>query len=163
MADALPEPLVAYLAERDAQRANAVDDFLNRLTPRERALIKQIAVMGYVQGVRHPNGERIPNNTPLLAQVIDACFSFPDLYPTITGIARGDSQPVTRVEWFVECRQPDGSWSQCGSTTTDAEEASIRLGAHQKAMDFEFRVSRRVTSVVTEVSVTEMLPSDEEP
>lgn len=162
MSHGLPDFLVDYLVQRDNQRAQAVDDFLDKLTKRERALIMQIAVMGYVQGVRHPEGERIPSNGPLLAQVIDACFAFPDTYPTVTGIAHGNSEPVTRVEWFVEREHPEGSWSQCSNTTTDPEQASIWLGAHQKAMDFEFRVSRRVTSTVTEVSVTEILPPDEE-
>jgi hypothetical protein len=79
----LPAALVAYLAERDAQRADAVTDFLAGLTDRERALVKDAAVMGYVQGRRHLEGELHPKDGWVLATVIDACFAFPDLYPAI--------------------------------------------------------------------------------
>ena len=43
------------------------------------------AVMGYVRGSMHPRGEEIPLNADILADVINACFAFPHLYPTITG------------------------------------------------------------------------------
>lgn len=85
MAHLTDDFLFGYLAEREAQRADAVSDVLARLTDRERALIKDVAAMGYVQGMRHPQGERVPKDGPILAQVIDACLAFPDLYPAISG------------------------------------------------------------------------------
>lgn len=81
----LPEPLVAYLEQRDTDRANAVTAKLASLTDWERALIKDAAAMGYVQGMRHPQGEEYPGDVNVLPLVIDACLSpaFADLYPAI--------------------------------------------------------------------------------
>lgn len=79
----LPDALVAYLAKRDAQRADDVATFLATLTDRERALVKDAAVMGYVQGRRHPQGEKHPKDSWVLATVVDACLAFPDLYPAV--------------------------------------------------------------------------------
>lgn len=84
MSDALPEPLVTYLLNRDAQRVAHVAAVLGALTGRERALVKEAAVMGYVQGMRHPAGEKCPPDRAILAEVIDACLAFPDLYPTLS-------------------------------------------------------------------------------
>lgn len=81
----LPAAYVAYLADREADRVTAVTDLLASLTDRERALVKDAAVMGYVRGTMAPKGERIPKDGLILAEVIDACQSFPDLYPAITG------------------------------------------------------------------------------
>ncbi|MEU1078188.1 hypothetical protein ABZ404_36990 [Streptomyces sp. NPDC005878] len=93
MADALvPEPaadpLLCYLAKREAARVVRVQAFLDSLNPRERALMKEVAVMGYVRGTLHPAGETVPKEDAILAQVIDACFAFPDLYPAIAVIER---------------------------------------------------------------------------
>lgn len=83
----LPEPLVTYLAQRDAARAEAVASVLGALTDRERALIKEAAVMGYVRGTMHPKGEKHPKDSAVLAEVVDACLAFPDLYPAINFVA----------------------------------------------------------------------------
>jgi hypothetical protein len=158
----LPEFLVTYLADRDAQRSQAVTDFLAKLTARETILMMEAAVMGYVQGIRHPDGERCPKNMPILTQVIDACFAFPDLYQTVNAVAEADTHHESRVEWFVECQQSDGSWSRCGSPVTDPEQAANQMAAHRRAMDFEFRVSQRITTVVTDIRVTDMLVEEDE-
>ncbi|GAA0637505.1 hypothetical protein GCM10009535_12380 [Streptomyces thermocarboxydovorans] len=86
-AHGLPDYLVAYLAQRDAQRANAVADVLGALTDRERALIKDAAVMGYVRGRMHPDSEAHPKDSAVLAEVIDACLAHPDLYPAVAAVA----------------------------------------------------------------------------
>lgn len=83
MADILPEFLVTCLEQRDTARFDAVNDTLASLTERERALVKDAAVMGYVRGMTHPLGERIPRDRAILAEVIDACLAFPDLYPAV--------------------------------------------------------------------------------
>ena len=83
MPDAIPKPLLTYLAKRDADRDDAVDTFLASLNDRERALVRDAAVMGYVQGRRHPASEPHPKDSLALATVIDACLAFPDLYPAI--------------------------------------------------------------------------------
>jgi hypothetical protein len=85
--------MVNYLAERDAQRARAVDDFLDRLTPRERALFHDAAVMGYVQGLMRDREEGCPKDSTVMALVADACFAFPDLYPAVDSVRRAEEQP----------------------------------------------------------------------
>lgn len=76
--------LIDYFAQRAADRLNVVTDTLSTLTERERLLVKEAAVMGWVQGMRHHN-QKIPGDRQVLCTVIDACISFSDLYPTITG------------------------------------------------------------------------------
>ncbi|MGA4867476.1 hypothetical protein ACPB9J_33115 [Streptomyces lavendulocolor] len=83
---ALPAPLLAYLEQRDAARADAVRTFLTALTDRERALIRDAAVMGYVRGRMHPAGEEHPKDSAVLVEVVDACLAFPDLYPAVNAV-----------------------------------------------------------------------------
>lgn len=86
-AHGLPSYLVEYLAQRDAQRADAVADVLGSLTDRERALVKDAAVMGYVRGRMRPQSEAHPKDSAVLAEVIDACLAHPDLYPAVAASA----------------------------------------------------------------------------
>ncbi|MFI8942695.1 hypothetical protein [Streptomyces syringium] len=88
MTDALPEHLVRYFAQREAARAERVRAFLDGLTAREHALAQDAAVMGYVRGSMHPRDEKVPLSADILADVIDACFAFPDLYPAVATIER---------------------------------------------------------------------------
>lgn len=88
----IPEPLLAYLAQREAARANAVTAFLDSLTDRERGLVHDAAVMGYVQGLMRDRAEGCPKDSRVMALVVDACLALPDLYPTISG-ARQDEPP----------------------------------------------------------------------
>jgi hypothetical protein len=44
--------------------------------------------MGYVRGSMHPKNEEIPLNKAILADVVNACFAFPDLYPAVATIER---------------------------------------------------------------------------
>lgn len=149
MTEALPEQLVTYFAKREAERATAVTQFLAKLTPRERALVTQAAVMGYVQGVRHPDGERIPKNAPLLNQVIDACFAFPDLYPAINAVARYTIDVQDSLDYFIQCQQPDGSWSQATGPRNDLPDANEELARQRDHRpDCTFRVVQRQSSVV---------------
>lgn len=87
----LPDALLAYLAQRDDYRARAVAEILSGLTERERLLVKEAAVMGWVQGMRH-HDLKYPGDRQALATVVDACISFPDLYPTITSYEPDDDQ-----------------------------------------------------------------------
>lgn len=91
MATPLPAALVSYLEQRDAERADAVRDFLGSLNDRERALMRDAAVMGYVQGRRHIEGQPHPKDSAVLAMVVDACFAFSDLYPGVSSDAMADA------------------------------------------------------------------------
>jgi len=84
MSDTLPEPLLTYFAQREAARADAVTAFLASLTPRERGLFHDAAVMGYVQGLMRDRSEGCPKDSQVMALVVDACLAFPDLYPTVS-------------------------------------------------------------------------------
>jgi hypothetical protein len=96
MSDVLPEQLVTYLAARDAQRADAVSVFLASLTDRERGLVHDAAVMGYVQGLMRDREEGCPKDSAVMRLVVDACSAFPDLYPTIgVGPVRPDEEATT--------------------------------------------------------------------
>jgi hypothetical protein len=82
----ITDGLVRYLAIRDQQRADAVRDTLATMTDRERALVREAAVMGYVTGARtHAHRDRIPPDADILAEVVGACLAMDDLYPTIAG------------------------------------------------------------------------------
>ncbi|WP_328934172.1 MULTISPECIES: hypothetical protein [unclassified Streptomyces] len=82
----IPEALAWYLLERDAQHAEAVAAFLTALTDRERALIRDFAVMGYVQGRMHRTGDDHPKDSHVLALTVDACLAHRDLYPAVNAI-----------------------------------------------------------------------------
>ena len=86
MATELPEPLLAYFAQREQQRAEAVDAVLASLTERERRLVREAAVMGYVQGRRHPADVDHPKDSAVLSLVIGECLANRDLYPVISGV-----------------------------------------------------------------------------
>lgn len=87
--EGLPDVIVQYVAGRDAYRAKAVAELLSGLTERELLLVKEAAVMGWVQGMRHHDLE-YPGDRQALVTVMDACRAFPDLYPTITGYEADD-------------------------------------------------------------------------
>ena len=90
----LPEPLLAYFAQREAARADAVSAFLASLTDRERGLFHDAAVMGYVQGLMRSREEGVPKDSQVMSLVIDACFAFPDLYPAVnTPVAPAAEEP----------------------------------------------------------------------
>jgi hypothetical protein len=73
-------------------RFNAAAEILSGLTERERLLVQEVAVMGYVQGyaqgMRHPHRPDCPGDEQILMTIVDACLGFPDLYPTITARKR---------------------------------------------------------------------------
>ncbi len=78
----LPAGLADYLAARDSARQRQTDDAIAALTDREQALVREAAVMGYVQGAM-AHGQAIPVDSAILRLVITACLAIPDLYPTL--------------------------------------------------------------------------------
>jgi hypothetical protein len=140
--------MLAYFAEREQQRAAAVDTFLASLTDYERGLVHDAAVMGYVQGLMRDRSEGVPKDSQVMALVVDACLAMPDKYPTVS--AEFEERSAT-VEYFVQCQQPDGSWSQCSSKSPAADFIVQQREAHRRARpEFEFRLARRATRVITE-------------
>jgi hypothetical protein len=116
---------MTYLVDRDAQRAQAVDDFLAKLTPRERALVHDAAVMGYVQGLMRDRSEGAPKDSQVIALVVDACFAFPDQYQGVNRIAAASApEPV----WQIETKQR-GEWRQWVPDRTDEAEARAEYDA----------------------------------
>lgn len=116
----LPEALITYLATREEQRSQAVQDFLARLTPRERALVHDVAVMGYVQGLRHSREDGVPADSETIRLVVDACFAFPDQYPAVNAIAR--TKPAPDPTWTIETQQ-QGTWRRWLGDRDDQQEA----------------------------------------
>ncbi|MEZ7005604.1 hypothetical protein [Streptomyces sp. AD55] len=92
MSHGLPDFMVNYLAERDAQRAAEVEAFLSKLTPRERGLFHDAAVMGYVQGLQRERAEGCPKDSVVMAIVAAACLALPDLYPGTAAIAQDEAR-----------------------------------------------------------------------
>jgi len=79
------DPLYAYLVCQDTARRRRAAEVFNALSDRERRLVKEAAVMGYVQGRMHPDGAEHPKDAEVVFLVIDGCLSNPDLYPTLAG------------------------------------------------------------------------------
>jgi hypothetical protein len=78
--------LTRYLETRAQQRRDAVHRTLAALSPREQQLVRDAAVMGYVEGVYAARAGNvvIPADSAIVHQVVDACLAHADLYPTIT-------------------------------------------------------------------------------
>jgi hypothetical protein len=115
----LPQQLVDYFEQRQQARTNRVNAFLATLTPREHALVEQAAVMGYVRGTMAPKDAEIPLNKEILADAVNACFVFPDLYP----VFHADLAPHPATsEWIVETRMLDGTWRKYGASRDTADE-----------------------------------------
>lgn len=86
----IPAELINYLAVRDRERAREIDEALERRTTDELVLMKEAAVMAYVQGMRAGMGRDvpIPKDWALLRMVVGACLAMPDLYPAIARTPR---------------------------------------------------------------------------
>ncbi|MEU7737861.1 hypothetical protein AB0B51_33170 [Streptomyces griseus] len=148
MTTPLPDGLVDYLIARDAERADAVTQFLGRLTDREHTLMREAAVMGYVQGRRHPQDEDQPKDTVTLRLVIDAALDLPDLYPAVAAVE--EQVTTTTLEHFVVVRQPDGTWEQASSSSTDTAYIQRQLARMQATHpDWECRINWLATTRTT--------------
>lgn len=80
--------LAAYLEQRQRQRADARERVLASLTDRERRLVREAAVMGFVRGSIFGGDHRapeIPQDPVIVAEILDGCRDFPDLYPLLGG------------------------------------------------------------------------------
>jgi hypothetical protein len=152
----LPEPLAAYFEQRQQARADRLRDFLSNLTLREQALVEQAAVMGYVRGSMAPKGVEIPLNKEILAEVVDACFVFPDLYP----VFHADLAPHPATSTFtVETPRRD-EWGRWSPVMGDPEWAADSWNsAVENAAGRKFRMVRADTTYTV---VAEHDPEEQE-
>ncbi|BFP50116.1 hypothetical protein KCMC57_64840 (plasmid) [Kitasatospora sp. CMC57] len=92
----LPDAIVQLFAQRELARDAAVTELLAGLTERERGLVKDAAVMGWIQGMRH-HDLQYPGDRQAVNVVVDACISpaFRDRYPTITKRRRKRRTPAS--------------------------------------------------------------------
>lgn len=87
----IPDGLLHYFRSREQSRGDAFRVHWDALTLRERQLVKEAAVMGYVRGSMHGaagSGHRpdpIPGDSTIVYEVVDACISMPDIYPLLGG------------------------------------------------------------------------------
>lgn len=78
-----------YLAAQDEARRERVLRILGAMTKRERQLVKEIAVMAWVRGMRAGgNGAKVPKDSEIIFDAVLACLSFEDLYPTVDRLER---------------------------------------------------------------------------
>jgi hypothetical protein len=89
--------LLAYFETRQQMRADKRNAVLRGLTKREQQLVREAAVMGYVRGTMAQSKE-IPDDSDVLALVIDCCLGFPDLYPAMLKAQRRGAAASSRME-----------------------------------------------------------------
>lgn len=101
---ALDADLVRYLAARDQQRTTAVRERLDQLSLRERWLVHDAAVMGYVQGAmagevaaRTATRTTIPKDSDVVAEVVMCCQQMADRYPVLAGSLRDLAELLART------------------------------------------------------------------
>lgn len=85
----IPDWLSDYLVKQDNARIKAVSELFGSLSPRQQALVKDAAVMGYVQGARHGDTPRRPD-AEMLFLVLSACLGDPDLFPALSTMDKED-------------------------------------------------------------------------
>jgi len=85
--------LEQYLQGRDQERTQEFAEIHGKLSEREQALVRDAAIMGFVQGTLAAGGlprEDFPSDRVILRETLLGCKSHKDLYPTIGTI--GDEQ-----------------------------------------------------------------------
>lgn len=82
----MPSWLPGYMAERDRQHRAEISDALLRLTPRERLILREAAVSGYVRGVMHAGGlhrGEVPPDRVMVREALETCIAHGDIYPLL--------------------------------------------------------------------------------
>ncbi|MEU8158138.1 hypothetical protein AB0B94_31170 [Micromonospora sp. NPDC048986] len=93
----LPDGLLEYFAARERQRAETINKALATLSPYERRLVREAAVMGYVRGaMAGKHREDVPGDGAILAEVLGACITMGDLYPYLAAASEGCRRRVTK-------------------------------------------------------------------
>jgi hypothetical protein len=89
-----PAELAAYFETRARQREQDIDERLAELTPRERSLVRDAAVMGYVLGRQDERAKaEFPKDTPIQRAVVYAALREDEHYAVLRGIAHQYIEP----------------------------------------------------------------------
>ena len=92
----ISDDLVRYVAARDTERDDHVNRTLGALTDRERALVREAAVMGYVHGRLDERAAiDFPQDRAIVWGVIDACRVHADRYPAINALTAVNEEVAT--------------------------------------------------------------------
>jgi hypothetical protein len=82
------EIVLRLLRQGEERRAAEIQEVLDRLTPRERSLVRDAAVMGYVQGTLDQRaGVAFPKDTSIFHGVLYAVTREDDHYAVLRGLA----------------------------------------------------------------------------
>ena len=81
------EALLNYLATMERSRQEQAKEMYRRLTRRERRILREAAVMGFVlgtwSGIKPGNGRDMPPDSKIVELVLNSCQSQKDLYPLL--------------------------------------------------------------------------------
>jgi hypothetical protein len=86
--------VAAYLVKQDARRVDAAEKLFEKFTEREQQLIKEAAVLGYVQGVYEADRHR--GDRQILLTVLMDAQADTDKFPALTGY-EPEPEPEERV------------------------------------------------------------------
>lgn len=88
MTPEMEQRLGQYLRDRDNERLQAAAKMWGNLTEREQLLVKEAAVMGFVQGnlARPDSREEHSGDRDVVIRVLTAVRDFTDLYPTLAAL-----------------------------------------------------------------------------
>lgn len=104
---AFDDELHAVLANRWEYEARRVDQVLAAMTKRERALVREVAVMAGVRAtMRAGSRDRVPPDSEVLRDAISSALGMPDLYPTIARIERAVARRAARARTTPPEPQP---------------------------------------------------------
>lgn len=94
MSTELPPQIAAYFATRAQQREQEIDDRIAELTPRERSLVRDAAVMGYVQGRMDESAKvDFPKDTPIFRGVVLAAIRDDQNFHVLRGAVHQYTEP----------------------------------------------------------------------
>lgn len=89
----IPEDLLEYLVGRDAHHAANIQRAIDALTPFERRLLREAAVMGYVRGQLYGRDDRLPADHAMIRDAVGAAIAMD--FPLLSALARGERPEVT--------------------------------------------------------------------
>lgn len=92
MSPEIEADLLRVFADGERRRAAQVERTLETLTPRERRLVREAAVMGYVEGAMDAAPTKrgnIPQDSAIVAQVVLACISASERFGMIAAASEG--------------------------------------------------------------------------